>query len=482
MRFCQTAANRNWSGMTALQAAVELGHASCVEVLVAAGADANKLYGAAANMAADSSLEGATMLHRAVQLGDAAAVPLLATPHNMRHVWAGRTPLHMALVAGEAEMAQAMVTAGSPTGVSDMDGTTALCLAARSCSAALRLLLPAMMRREWNDYQQQKQGARPRDPGAVPPTVLEAMCTLLLTNRSFELDADPHSHATSGGLGTTCFEAILEVAGVTAASSLLRQVVYRCRESGDAAAGSGVALDLVMTIHRGWLAALDPLLQVRWKWANRLQRLVNPQQQKGWCSRAASCPPRLDEEQALTMGATAAAHAQRWPLFVQLMERLTGLEELGPATFVMMATAGEVDRAQPAHAVDLCQALLEAWWDHKQHAARRADQEAADAVVTAVQAWQGRQLRPPRPLLLKQVLRACGVVQQQAAAGAAAMEAAVCAAEASALAGLQRVVAEAAQGIVWMMPGPSHVRLHALAKWLLLAAWCAVWLVLVSLL
>jgi hypothetical protein len=129
---------------------------------------------------------GATPLHRAVGVGSSAAVELLATPGNMCRLWEGKTPLHLALeqtapsceeceqdgevewIYGRAEeeyfadnslwCLKALLKAGSPAGIANADGITALVLAARSRNCPLAetivALVPAMVRSECKRYKQ----------------------------------------------------------------------------------------------------------------------------------------------------------------------------------------------------------------------------------------------------------------------------------------------------------------------------------------
>jgi ankyrin repeat protein len=434
----RAAVNMCNKGLTPLHCAVEKGSQGCVEVLVAAEADASKLYGADARTAAGQSFVGATVLHRAVQLGRAAAVPLLATPHNMRRMWKGGTPLHMALAAGQAEIAQALLAAGSPAGLRDTAGDTAMCLAACSGSAALRLLLPGMISREWvgdQQQQQQQQGGVVQDPAAGPLAVCQGLCALLGGPLEQPEQADGPTQPPQ--LLAACFEAVLEVGGVAEASSLLELVMRICQDEPGA---SCFASQLVLALHSRWLVALDPLMQVRWKWANRLQRLVLQQQQwrsVGWCILAFLGWQRVVDPVALALRTEAAAYAHRWQLFVQLLEQLTGLEPQGQPTalqpqalvtkVLLSVTQHLGSSAQLSGAAGLCEALLQAWWDAKQNAARRGVREAADVVVRAVQAGQCRQPHHAYQYLSKLLLVACAVLQRAGAAVSKAVDLCLCA-------------------------------------------------------
>lgn len=340
-------------GMTALHFAAEHGHISCVRLLLAAGADASRPYGAEGAF----GLDGASVLHRMVQLKRAAMVPLLSTPANMRCVWEGNTPLHLALAAGCApSMAQALVAAGSPVGLPNADGATAMSLAAGSTNAAHRALLPAMVRRECERYKQlqhgrqQQQQHQDQDGAAILTAVVDAVSALL------EECAAPASSKNTD-ICMSCIEGMMKALGGAAASRLMEQVLAKCM-TADAAAGAAAAapggvaaadnaavapaaaagkcsVRLVKALSKGCFAALEPLMQQRWQLTNRLQHLVTAPceqalgvaqpQKKRRRGRQEADPAATAEgaQQAVTdtqlsARAMAAAQDEDWQRFVQL--------------------------------------------------------------------------------------------------------------------------------------------------------------------
>jgi ankyrin repeat protein len=407
-----------WKGATALHWAVESGHISCMEALLAAGADADKLYGAQLGDEFEANLVGATVLHLAVQWCHAAAVPLLATPGNLRQVWAGHTPLMLAVSAGKAHIAHLLVAAGSPAGVPSLGRVAPMVLAARSSNAALRVLLPAMVRNECEAYQQQQRRSQQQQqqqqeeghsqhsaPAALLATTISSVSNLLAATAAAGSAWFPEQ-----SIGVSCFSTVAELLGPAAASGLLYWVLRSGRGLG--ALYRGYNTQLLKVLHSGWLAALEPVLQVRQRWANRLQRLVtwSPQQQGGGGGGggvAGEGQPGLQQQQqqqepdaALTFvaQAKAAAAAGDWRMFVRVLEQLTGSQPSRAST-VLYAVAEEKVLQRSAAFAGLCYALLRAWLIAKQQAPRRAQQEAADVVVSAVQAWQGSRLHPrSRPL------------------------------------------------------------------------------------
>jgi ankyrin repeat protein len=417
-------------GVTPLALAAENGHAKCVEVLLAAGADPNKLYGAAAvTVESGSSMGGATVLHRAVQLGHTAVVPLLATPANMRHFWLGYTPLHVALMGGRPpSMAQALVAAGSPAGIDNQGGVTAMRMAAESSDAAIRALLPAMVRRECKRYQQlqvgreaqQQLGRRvaawcrqrcgeeqqQQDPAAVLAAVVVAMYTLLRVSAA--------TSTKSPDVCMACIQSVLGVLEGAAASPVMDLLLSLCivadtqaatlgADAAAAAEGHGsCCLPLVKALGKGCSAALQPLMQQRRLLTNRLQQLVAaplqqppppaaPQQQQGPEQRAGAAageaPHQAVTDKQLAAQATAAAHAREWKRFVQLWEQLLGRQRAA-ANRVLTSVAQQQAKSPLEGAGYLCWALLEAWEAAQQRVAVRKQRELAEVVVGAVQAAQ----------------------------------------------------------------------------------------------
>jgi ankyrin repeat protein len=418
------------SGMTALHWAVEGGHTSCVQALLAAGADPDKLLGADAVDGDDDSIEGHSPLYRAVDLDYSALVPLLATPTNLRQVCGeGDTPLTLAIVNGKLEMAQLLVGVGSPAGLRDPEGFTAMQLAVQSTDPAMRALLPAMVRGECRLYLEQQQEGKEgqqqgqqqagqeeeqqQDPAAVLAVVADAVCDLLKISAApgpFEGYAE----------AVSIFSAVMDVLEEAAASSLLQQVVQVCEELKESEANSQCALQLIRAVHSGWVAALEPLLQQRQKVTSRLQWLVTQplaqraQVQEAWDSEDAQVASAvrgyvsqlvsLRKQQVADEAysqALAASEAAQWQQFVQQLEPLAGISSDEQVPSVLLeAVADQVAKEAPADVVGLCGALLEAWRAARQQAATRADQEVLHAVLDAVQAseqqamgWSSRQRR-----------------------------------------------------------------------------------------
>jgi ankyrin repeat protein len=391
-------------GVTPLHVAAEKGLTSHVEVLMAAGADPNQLYGAAAVTTGGGSLAGATSLHPAVQLRHKGLVPLLATPSNMRREWGGRTPLHLALSAVKraqydcsspaVKMAQALVAAGSPAGVPNRKGVTAMSMAASSKNAALTALLPAMVRRECEmckehqedtAAQQQQKGAGKQQAPALPAAVASSM---------YALAAAAGRPAETPRLGTACFKGVMEVLGEAAAGSLLQQLLAKAGSKTGKAAGSRVPLQLAQMMHKGWFSEVLPLMQRRWRVINRMEKLLpdptrhqnqQPQPQQA----PTGMPCAFSQCPGLSAQAAAAARAGQWPLFVQLLDQLTGLHEACGAAVVCVLEQQQGVEGAPDMA-KACEVLLGAWVAARQQVAGRMRQELAGAVVEAVQAAKER--------------------------------------------------------------------------------------------
>jgi ankyrin repeat protein len=385
--------NQEWDGMTPLAWAVEDDHTDCVKALLAAGADADKIYGEAAPNDDSESLAGASALHRAVQLGRTAAAKLLATPGNMRHLWKGSTPLHMALAGDKPclAMAQLLVEAGSPAALEDADGHTAIWLAYSTSEG--RALLPGMVRNECQlckalQQQTQDKGGQQQQqqqPLDVLAGLVKGMYSILEKISAHGLEGTPGSTQ----LALDCVKVVVEVLGPAAASSLLQQVLADDTELDEAPESSGMPCVLFRVLHSGWVKAVWPLMQQRWRVTNRLQQLVlpplQPQQQGGAYLQQvlasgqlpASAGPDLQDQ------ARAAAAAGDWQQWVHVLEQLTGLHTDGSELSEVEEERGP---DQHAYMAGPCDALLGAWVAAQQQVAGRVWREAADVVVQAVEA------------------------------------------------------------------------------------------------
>lgn len=343
-----------------------------------------------------------------------AAVSLLATPANLRQTCdAGDTPLTYALYYNMPEVAQFLVAAGSPAGLRDPEGLTAMQLAVKSSNPAIRVLLPAMVRSECKlylqlltegkDKQQQEQGQQQagqevnqqqQDPAAVLAAVADAVCDLL------KVSAVPGPFEGYAQL-VSVLSAAMDVLEEAAPSSLLQQVVQVCEEVKESEADSQCALQLIRAVHSGWAATLEPLLHQRQTVTSRLQWLVTQplqhraQVQEAWDSEDAQIASTVRgyvfhlvsyrKQQATDEAysqALAASEASQWQQFVQHLEQM----EQEQATSLLNTVAELVAMEAPADVVGLCGALLEAWRAARQQAAVRADQEVLHAVLDAVQA------------------------------------------------------------------------------------------------
>lgn len=122
-------------GVTALQMAAEKGQASCVALLLKAGADKSK--------AEDENKISA--LHGAAAMGHVAAVrALIAAKAPLEQTDAQqRTPLHLAAVMGQAEAVEVLLATGAAVEARDAEGKTPRWLAER----ARRKLVVAALRR-----------------------------------------------------------------------------------------------------------------------------------------------------------------------------------------------------------------------------------------------------------------------------------------------------------------------------------------------
>jgi ankyrin repeat protein len=395
------------AGRAALHRAVQRGHTNCVEVLLAAGADPNKLLGPEAVDGDGNSIAGQCPLFQAVVAGHAAAIPLLANPTSMSHAWRGRTPLHEALLRGAAHMAQLLIAAGSPAGLAEERRDTAMSLAMSSSKPGIMALLPAMVQGECQRHRQQQEhpklpqqrqladGEGGQQERVAVPAAVRGIVYVLLTWRSCVSELWHLQRAVSS------ISMVLDVLGPNTVSHMLQWVQDRWLGSEPAAAGT-CSMRLLQLAHTGWLAALEPLLHRRQTVTSRLQSLVTQPQQQQQQHRQQQDASRAmagDGQQQASIGqqkvrlckqlwaeALAAGDAGDWGLLVQRLEQLAGLQP-PESRSALYAAAAEKGWLQPPALVGLCEALLGAWAAGRQHAARRAVQEVADGVVRAVQAW-----------------------------------------------------------------------------------------------
>jgi hypothetical protein len=323
----------------------DISYTRCLEALLAAGADADALYGAGARGGAGVigigrvRLGGTSPLQRAVQLGHSDAAALLATPTNLRRMSQGHTRA------------------------------------------------PG---REHHHHQQQQQGGERLDRAQVIHLLADGVSVLM----------GHHPGAARGRESAlSCVSAVMEVWGAAAGVDLLRQAVECHHVCGRL---------LLDAVHSRWLAGM-PWLHRKWRVTNRLQQLVGqplqPQQQQqlvlgmGGSATAAAgeqeqqvpgrrCQP-TDVCLRLWTEAVAAADGGDWRLFVARLQLLTGLRP-GWATYPLYEFAQRQGRGE-AGVEGLCAALLVAWWEAKQQqpaAVKAHAREMTSAVVVAVQTCQ----------------------------------------------------------------------------------------------
>jgi hypothetical protein len=277
-------------------------------------------------------------------------------------------------------------------------------LAAGSSDAAIRALLPAMVRGECGRYkrlQQHKQDEQQQDPAAVLAAVVDGVYALL---EGTPAAACPEHLDTV----TARLKGVLEVLGGAAASSLVQQVLGNCTtaEQGGvanagnaavvpaAAAGGTRALQLAKALSKGCSAVLTPQMQQRRKVANRLQQLVAttplaaPQQQQPGAAAAAEESQQVVTDKQLFAQAKAAAGAGDWQHFVQLWEQLT---EPALAKRLLTGVQQQLKQGSLVDTAGLCGALG-VWAAAQEHMVVRVQRQWIQAVVEAVQAAAQQQV------------------------------------------------------------------------------------------
>jgi ankyrin repeat protein len=459
-----------WRGMTALHCAVESKHSSCVEVLLGAGADPDRLHGAGAGPPEGPSLEGASPLHRAVALGCGDAVRLLSTPGNLCRLWEGKTPLHLALsmvgpddwlidamggvfggmfgplsVLSGSGLMKVLLDAGSPAGVSDADGNTALALAARSHNPFTARLVPAMVRAECRRYKQlvegeegskQQQGDQQQDAGAVRVAVVDGVYALLVAAAAAKQaehpaapPAEPGSPASPGpadhpasqavaspasGQGVlpggaaaaaadplptpkhvaSCLEVVLAELGRAEAASVCQGLLLRTCGSGQPGAGSPFHSLVYGLLHSGGWPEVKEQLMRRWRAASQLQGLVAqpmPQEVQALSSGEAfdGSQSAADQMVGVRAQALAAAGAGDQRQLLVRLDQLAGLQ-MAENLEAQLQHREEGEQAMEAEEGmwELLETLHRAWGGAQQQVLSQMQQDVADAVLSSVMAWE----------------------------------------------------------------------------------------------
>jgi ankyrin repeat protein len=388
-------------GMTALHMAVEQRQIRCAEALLAAGASADKVYGAAAVDATGASIAGASLLHRAVEHVSTSLVHQLATPANLCCMWRGQTPLHLALCNGKAEAARTMIAAGAPPAELLLSRSTNMTLAAKSSSSAIQALLPVMVRRDCELLKQLLQDNacyKQLQQGKSQPAVLVALAWGVVQL----LDNDDHPTGSAEQV-TSCFRIALEVLGVAGASKLAR-LVMRYTRIDDPASNWVLMWKVVRAVHTGWLAESKALIvQRRLVNMQRVLALQQQQQQGEVVEEMAAGGPQQEvaggpqhngvEFEDVQAQAVAAADAGYWVLFVQHLEQLTALRPAQATDLLFGFQVAEPQWPESewlGRVTGLCEALLGSWWS----APSKADLLAVTkGVVDAVRvSWQQQQV------------------------------------------------------------------------------------------
>jgi ankyrin repeat protein len=386
-------------GFSPLHTAIEKKHMVSWGLLLELGADPDQLYGEGALDRNGESLAGASCLHRYLQVTGSFTSDL-ATPSNMRCVWKGETPLHIALRMAHTLLPYQLVARGSPALVPNWAGHTALDLAARSTNPGLRALVPGMVHNECvalkQQEGQQRQGQQARQQGGKLERVASGMYALL-----------KRGIYQSASQCVSCCNTVEQVLGEAAATSVLQQLLSLCGDRlATAEGGCMIMLRVVRVLHGVWVSGRQPV----WEFSSRLHNLVTRplqqaqagmwQQQEVAAAGGHAGVGASGGQQALVLQLQAAAAAAgvatlesgQWHTYLQLLGQLTGLQ-------VQCGVVAQVLAQQPLLAVEghsveahralmgLCEALLAAW----QQAAAKAQRDKVDGVVSAVQA---RSLQP----------------------------------------------------------------------------------------
>jgi ankyrin repeat protein len=437
-------------GMTPLHCAVNCGSSSCVEVLLEAGADPDKLFGQGPPGA--HKLAGATPLHRAVEQRFAAMVPLLATPANMCRLWRGKTPLHLAVSSADERdsirelmiemglfadinvgsmytIIRALLDAGSPVGVPDADGDTVLALAAGSQLDPTVKLVPAMVCAECRRYKQllqveegrqqqqlqQQQGSQQQDAVAVRAGIVDGMYALLVaaaagvdppaSEGGASPSSGPEDPPVSGVAAAAdplappkhilaCLEVVLGELGEAGAASVFQHLLLRALDGG-VGAGSPFYLLVYGLLHSGGWPEVEEQMMRRWGAASRLRKLLGQppletQQAPGNVQVSDDSDAAAHDMTGFQAGVVAAAAAAgRQQQLLVLLDHVAGLQ-------MAETLEGEMGQVQEGvHAVEveegmweLLESLHRCWGAAQQQVLSQMQQEVADAVLSSVIAWE----------------------------------------------------------------------------------------------
>jgi ankyrin repeat protein len=342
--------NAMGGGKTPLHEALERRDVSCLEALLAAGADADRQYGAGAVATNGASLQGLMPLQRAHQLYNYAAVLCLVTPENLRH-------------------------------------------------------LSEVLEQQPPPQQQQQQA--PLAWSIVAADVPADMVGVIASSLYNVLSTQNADSAGMQARAQSAVSTVMDTFGVGTATTLVQQVLTRCGNNPwKVVEGGRCAMQLLKAVHSGWLAATQPLLE-KLRVSNRLEWLViqpmlRQQQQEqlngGEAAAAAASSPMLrpaegaaEKARGLWTEAEAAAAEGQWEQVVQLVQEVTGLDPSCADSSLYELARQQSGRPLPRVA-GLCGALLAAWWGFLQEPAgsssRQAVQAVINAVVTAAEAYR----------------------------------------------------------------------------------------------